>query len=114
MTLQRGDVVLVAFPNSDLTTYKARPALVVQDLRMETGIPQVVLVLITSNLARRGPTRVFVSANSAAGKKMGLLSDSVVVTDALQTVRRTAIRKKLGACPILREVDAALRVTLGL
>jgi len=114
VTLLRGDVVLVAFPNSDLVTYKSRPALVVQDLRVETGIPQVVMVLITTNLGRKGPTRVVVSGHSAAGMTMGLLSDSVIVTDALQTVHRTAIRTKIGTCPMIREVDAALRVTLGL
>ena len=58
MTLQRGDVVLVEFPNSDLVTYKLRPALVVQDLRIETGIPQVILVLITTqSLAHRAHSR---------------------------------------------------------
>lgn len=30
MPCNRGDVVLVRFPNSDLKTYKKRPALVVQ------------------------------------------------------------------------------------
>jgi mRNA interferase MazF len=57
----RGDIVLVWFPNSDLQTFKRRPALVVQADQLETGIPQAVLAMVTSNLARRGhPSRVFV------------------------------------------------------
>ena len=114
MTVERGDVVLVNFPNSDLTTYKARPALVVQDTNLETGLSQVVLTLITSNLERTGPTRVPVTATSRQGKAMGLMSDSVVVTDALQTVRLKAIGRKLGTCPIMAEIELALRATLGL
>lgn len=114
MTLERGDVVLVRFPSSDLVTYKSRPALVVQDLRIQTGIAQVILALITTNLARTGPTRVSVRANSPAGRRMGLRSDSVIVTDALQTVRRRAIARKLGACPVITSVDLAMRATLGL
>ena len=50
----RGDVVLVWFPNSDLKTFKRRPALVVQADGLNTGLPQVVAAMITSNLARRG------------------------------------------------------------
>ena len=29
-TFNKGDVILVLFPNSDFTTYKKRPALIVQ------------------------------------------------------------------------------------
>ena len=39
--LERGDVVLVWFPNSDLITFKQRPALVVQANELGTGLPQV-------------------------------------------------------------------------
>jgi mRNA interferase MazF len=50
--LKRGDVVLVLFPNSDLITFKRRPAIVVQAENLNTGLPQVVIAMITSNLAR--------------------------------------------------------------
>ena len=40
--LKRGDVILVWFPNSDLKTFKRRPALVVQADNLQTGLPQVV------------------------------------------------------------------------
>jgi mRNA interferase MazF len=64
--LRRGDVVLVLFPNSDLVTFKQRPALIVQADNLDTGLPQVVIAMITSNLARRGhPSRAFIPLNSA-------------------------------------------------
>jgi hypothetical protein len=37
-TFKRGDVILVKFPYSDLIRYKKRPALVVQDETVDTGL----------------------------------------------------------------------------
>lgn len=68
---KRGDVILVKFPYSDLVRYKKRPALVVQDETVETGLSQRVVVQITSNLERTGETRVRVSKDSPAGQAMG-------------------------------------------
>lgn len=64
MPCSRGDVVLVRFPNSDLKTYKKRPALVVQGDGLNTRIPQRIIALITSNLSRTGPTRIAVSRSA--------------------------------------------------
>jgi len=111
-TYRRGDVILVRFPNSDLVTYKKRPALVVQDENVDTGLSQRLVVMITSNLARTGETRVVVQEDSPAGKAMGLISDSVIVADNIATVREREIDKTLGRCPCMPEVDAALRKAL--
>jgi len=110
----RGDVVLVAFPHSNLTSYTQRPALIVQDLTIPTGLSQVVLALITSSLNRTGRTRVRVDRGSPEGRSMNLLTDSVIVADNLQTVEDFAILRKLGICPVMDKVSAALRLTLGL
>jgi mRNA interferase MazF len=65
---RRGDVVLVLFPNSDLRTAKRRPALVLQRDNLGSALPQTIVAMISSNLARRGhPSRVFASAASAEG-----------------------------------------------
>ena len=55
---KRGDVVLVRYPHSDLMTFKKRPALIVQDDRIKTGLEQRIIVQITSNVNRTGPSRV--------------------------------------------------------
>lgn len=44
--LERGDVVLVLFPNADLVTFKRRPALIVQADGLNTGLPRVVVCRI--------------------------------------------------------------------
>lgn len=113
-TCRRGEVVLVVFPDSNLTRYKRRPALVVQDAGAPTGLSQRVVAMITSNLSRTGPTRVPVQRARRSGKATGLLTDSVIVTDNLATVLDREIDRSLGRCPDMVAVDAALRVTLGL
>ncbi len=114
MICKRGDVILVRFPNSDLKTYKKRPALVVQADCLATGLSQKIIALITSNTSLTGATRVHFQQKSNEGQTMGLRSDSVVVTDNLATVLDREIYKTIGHCPDMPEVDLALKQTLGL
>nr|WP_207787859.1 type II toxin-antitoxin system PemK/MazF family toxin [Candidatus Thiosymbion oneisti] len=111
---RRGDVILVRFPNSDLKTYKKRPALVVQADGLNTALGQRIATLITSNLARTGQTRVLVQKDSDLGKCMGLRMDSVVVTDNLVTVLEREMDKVIGKCGEMGLVENALRTTLAL
>ena len=115
MSYSRGDVVLVLFPHSDLRTAKKRPALVVQADNLNTGLDQLIVAMITSNLQRRGhPSRHFISINTTEGQHSGLLMDSVVMTDNLATVFTAAIDAKLGDLPDMTPVDDALKTTLEL
>jgi mRNA interferase MazF len=111
---KRGDVVLVAFPHSDLLTYTKRPALVVQADDVVTGIPQRIVALITTNLSRSGPSRVTILKHSATGRAMGLLHDSVIVADNLATVHERQIQRVIGRCPAMSRVDQSLVLILGL
>src|SRR5687767_13265968 len=113
--LKRGDVVLVWFPNSDMVTFKKRPALVVQADNLATSLPQVVLAMITSNLARRGHAcRVFIPLGSKQAVDAGLKTDSIIMTDNLATVLDRAIAEKLGRLHDMSAVGQALCVTLAL
>lgn len=89
---KRGDVILVLYPNSDLQTYKKRPALVVQADELNTQISQRIVALITSNLNRTGETRVRIYKNSSVCKQMGLITDSIVMVDNLATVQSARSR----------------------
>jgi mRNA interferase MazF len=111
---KRGDVVLVLYPNSDLRTAKTRPALIVQADNLQTGLPQVIVAMITSRLFRANhPSRVMVMVSTPAGRQSGLLTDSVVMTDNLATIAEAAIDRVIGAIP-MTDVEAALRHTLKL
>ncbi len=111
---KRGDVVLVLFPNSDLRTAKTRPALVVQADDLRTGLSQVIIAMITSQMARAGhPSRVTVLLSTPEGRQSGLLTDSVVMTDNLATVLESAVYRVIGSLP-MADAEAALRHTLHL
>ena len=113
--IRRGDVVLVLFPNSDLRTAKRRPAWVIQRDDLGSGLPQTVVAMISSNLARRGhPSRVFVGLNSPESKATGLKLDSVIMTDNLATVLDSEMDSVLGRVPDMKGVEVALKHSLGL
>ncbi len=113
--MKRGDVVLVRFPRSDLQSWDRRPALVVQADNLSTGLAQVVLAMITSNLSRAGHlSRVLVKLSTPVGRASGLLSDSVIMTDNLATVLEKAIHSVIGDVTDMTSIDAALRHTLSL
>jgi mRNA interferase MazF len=114
MTYRRGDVILVYYPNSDLITYKKRPALIVQADDVKTNLSQRLVAMITSNLARQGETRVTILKNSELGKTMGLKMNSVVVADNLATVEEAVIDQKIGHCSDMEAIDIALKKALGL
>lgn len=112
--MKRWDVVLALFPNSNLLTAKTRPARVVQRDSLQSGLSQVVLAMITSQMTRAGyPSRVTVLVASPTGQRTGLVSDSVVMTDNLVTVTASAISRVIGVLP-MADIDTALRYTLNL
>lgn len=113
-TYKRGNVVLILFPHSNLKTAKVRPALVVQADNLQTGLPQLIVAMITSRMFRANhPSRTTVLLSSSEGQQSGLLTDSVVMTDNLATVAESEIDRKIGSLP-MEAVDLALRHTLGL
>ncbi len=71
---KRGDIVLMLFPHSDLRTAKTRPALVVQADNLQTGLPQIIVAMITSRMLRsQHQSRVIVQLPTLEGQQSGLL-----------------------------------------
>jgi mRNA interferase MazF len=115
MPFERGDIVLVLFPDSNLRTAKRRPVMVVQADHLGTGLAQTIVAMITSNLARAGHcSRVTVPLATPEGQQTGLLTDSVIMTDNLATVLESEIERAIGEWTDMAAVDVALRHTLAL
>lgn len=88
--------------------------LVVQADGSDRELPQTIVAMITSNMARAGhPGRVVVRVDRE-GDPSGLLMDSVIMTDNLATIHYSEIDRGIGAFSRMKEVDAALRSTLAL
>ena len=70
--------------------------------------------MMTSRMFRANhPCRVAVLLASQEGRNAGILSDSVVMTDNLATIRTQEIDQKIGSLP-MTSVELALCHTLGL
>src|ERR1039457_3598658 len=105
MNCRRGDVILVLFPDSSLRTSKRRPALVVQADRPGANLPQTIVAMITSNMARAPhPSRVIVRLGSDAWKGSGLLMASLIMTDNLATIHYSEIDRVIGTFAALNEI----------
>ena len=97
ITYNRGDVALALFPDSNLRTAKPRPVLVIQADGVNTGLPQTVVAMISSNLARLGhPSRVAIRLTTPEGVSTGLRLDSVIMTDNIATILDSAFHCVLG------------------
>ncbi len=112
MTFQRGDVVLVPFPFSDLSTAKVRPATVVSSDLYHSTEPDLLLVALTSQVAgATGPFDYQLSDWRAAGLRFPSALKPVLVTlDPARVVHRIGA---LSAAD-LTQVDERLRGALGL
>ena len=112
MAFQRGDVVLVPFPFSDLSTTKVRPAVVVSGSLYHTTQPDLILVAITSKIAAAtGPLDYVLGDWQAAS-----LCHPSALKPVLFTLDPVCVLHRIGALTPadLAEVDSRLRRALEL
>lgn len=117
MNYKRGDVVLVKFPMPDLSEYKPRPALVIQNDNNNKRLKTTILLQITSNVSRKNePTQFFISHTNEEGSHAGLKTDSVVKAESIFTLPQENIYKVIGSLTgeALEEIDTCLKVSLGI
>jgi mRNA interferase MazF len=111
---KQGDVVLVLFPNSDLVTAKTRPAVIVQADNLQTGLPQIIVAMVTSKMSRsQHPSRLTILLGTPECQQSGLILDSVIMTDNLVTVTLSSIDRVIGSIDI-KHLQNSLRNTFGL
>jgi len=113
--LQRGDVVLVPFPFTDLTTEKLRPAVVTSVDPQETD---VIIAFISSvpSPAELSETDYLLHRDNPDFAKTGLKKTSTFRMRKLLTIERRKILRRLGSVSsaIQKELDIRLRHALGL
>lgn len=116
--LRRGDVVLVAFPFTDLTATKVRPAVVVSPDRALGTTPDVVLAAISSVIPAREPlpSEVLIADAHDEFATTGLRCSSVVLCGKLFTMEQRLVLRRLGrlAAALRARLDRALGAATGL
>ena len=96
---KRGDVVLVPFPFTDLTTVKQRPALVVSSSRFNSAQEDAIVVAITSNITKRRGKHHEYRIKGVEQRASGLPKEGVALCGKIITIDQRLIRTKLGALP---------------
>lgn len=98
MSFSRGDVVLVPFPFTDLTTQKQRPALVVSSIDFNAANPDVILLAITSQIPKDLAQSEY-RLTSGEQRRAGLPRPSIVRAAKIVTLSQSLVRKTLGQLP---------------
>jgi mRNA interferase MazF len=118
LQLKRGDVLLlpIAFVSGPGT--KVRPAVVVQNDNLNRRLNSIVVAIITSTNVRSQsePTQLFIDLATSEGQQTGLLHNSTVKCEHLDTIDRRDIHRMIGSfSPILvQELDECLKAALQL
>jgi len=112
--LTRGDIVVAAFPFTDLSGDKRRPALVIAS---QASSNDALLAFISSVIPQNPTAYEIVLASSAPDfQQTGLKVSSVLRLNKLATIERNLITRQLGQLAIgrLSEVDDVLIKALGI
>lgn len=105
--MAKGDIVLVAFPFTDMSGSKLRPAVVLVDTDYE-----LMVCFITTQIEWKEPTDVLLSPN----KINRLKKQSLIRTSKIATLDRTLVKGLLGKLnhQELNELNEKLRLLLQL
>ncbi len=115
---KRGDVVLLPISFVSGGGTKVRPAVVVQNDALNSKLNSTIVAIITSTNARAGtePTQLLIEINTPDGKESGLLHNSTVKAEHLDTVDQRDITRKIGrlSAPLLLKLEQCMKASLGI
>ncbi len=94
-TYKPGDVVLIPFPFTDLTTVKYRPAIVISSARFNKTQYDIIAVAVTSNPYAERKEYGYTLGKEEC-KRAGLFSPSTVKVGKITTIDQRLIRKRIG------------------
>lgn len=91
MTYERGSVVLIPFPFSDLKGLKQRPALVISSIKSQLKTNQIICMMITSV----NPS-YSTDYNVQTWQGSGLIKPSVIKVNRVFTINSNLVKRTLG------------------
>jgi mRNA-degrading endonuclease toxin of MazEF toxin-antitoxin module len=116
MTVARGDVVILDFPQAPGQPPKRRPAVVVQTDHNNRRLTNSIFAMVTSNVRLAGTesAQVLIDVATPDGQRSGLSRTSAVKCENLYTLPQTTVIRTIGRLSpaLLQRVDDALRYSL--
>ncbi len=113
--MKRGSIILTKFPFTDLSAEKRRPGIVVSASVNQQN--DIIVAFISSIVPpASNPTDYILSQNHQDFAISGLKKDSVIKADKLATINLSIVSGEMGyvSAPTLKEIDARLKIALGL
>jgi mRNA-degrading endonuclease toxin of MazEF toxin-antitoxin module len=114
--MKRGDVVLAEYSHAGGGTSKC-PMLVIQSDVYHARTRNTVVAQITSTLSRTGDAaHLPIHISTADGKLTGLLRNSVVSCNNVNTIDQNLIPRKIGEMSpaMMRQINDCLKAALGI
>lgn len=116
MNVQRGDVVLADYSHA-LSGSSLRPVLVVQSDAYNQHFTNTIVAQITRTLKRAtDPAHLYIDISTPDGQRSGLLHNSVVSCNNLNTLHEQRIRRVIGKLSdvTMQQIDDCLKAALGI
>ncbi len=117
-SLSRGDVVLLPIAFVSGVGTKVRPAVVVQNDNLNHRLNSTLVAIITSTntRARTEPSQVFVDIATPDGQRTGLLHNSTVKGEHVDTVDQRDVLRTIGhmSPELMEKVEQAIKAAMDL
>ncbi len=106
--MNKGDIVLVKFPFSDIFSKKLRPALIMAE---ESKFKDFILAFITTQFDQKEKYDIILTADSRDFQKTGLKRESLLKLNKLTTLNKKMIVGKIGSLSneLMSQVNRNLR-----
>lgn len=114
--IKKGDIILIKFPFTDLTSIKVRPALVVSSDRYNNASNDALFMLITSQTSNMFMDDLLIEANHPEFTNTGLKKPSLFKIDRIVVLAKSIAKRKLGEIgpQISSEISQRLKKVLDL
>ena len=112
---ERGKVILVPFPFTDLSSQKVRPGVILSN---PTRVKEnVIVTFVTSKMSSSTAKQwVAITPKTKGFDQSGLKKPSLIRCDKIATLDKKIVLGEIGVLPsvIMKKVDTSLKFTLGL
>jgi mRNA interferase MazF len=118
LKLSRGDVVLLPIAFVSGVGTKVRPAVVIQEDSLNRRLNSTIVAIITSTnrRAQHEATQLFVDIGTSEGQQTGLVHNSTVKAEHLDTVDQRDVVRIIGrfSDPLLKQLENCIKAALRL
>ena len=111
--MKRGDIVLLSYPFTDLSSVKVRPAIVISTDKFNAKSQDALFMCVTSK-SYNTKYDFQIETNHPDFKTTGLRTGSTVRISKIMSLKQTLIKRKLGIArpAILKKISAGLKLLL--